>query len=70
MDREDVWKGIDQQRRELVALLEDLSAKEWEQPSLCQGWTVRHVAAHVALQNTTLAMYPRAVLRQHPMGWH
>ena len=62
MDREDVWRGIDQQRRDLVALLEDLSDQEWQHPSLCQGWTVGQVAAHVALQNTTLAMYPRAVL--------
>jgi uncharacterized protein (TIGR03083 family) len=62
MDREDVWKGIDQQRRDLVDLLEDLSAEEWQHPSLCYGWTVRQVAAHVALQNTTWAMYPRAVL--------
>ena len=43
MDREDVWRGIDQQRRELVDLLEDLSAQEWRQPSLCRGWTVRQV---------------------------
>jgi uncharacterized protein (TIGR03083 family) len=62
MDREGVWRGIDQVRRDLVDVLEDLSAQEWQQPSLCQGWTVRQVAAHVALQNTTLAMYPRAVL--------
>jgi len=61
MEREDVWKGIDQQRHDLVDLLEDLSDQEWQHPSLCQGWTVRQVAAHVALQNTTWAMYPRAV---------
>ncbi len=62
MDRDDVWKGIDQQRRDLVGLLENLSAEEWQHRSLCQGWTVRQVAAHVALQNTTWAMYPRAVV--------
>jgi uncharacterized protein (TIGR03083 family) len=62
MDRDDVWRGVDQQRRGLVDLLEDLSDQEWQHPSLCQGWNVRQVAAHLALQNTTVAMYPRAVL--------
>jgi uncharacterized protein (TIGR03083 family) len=62
VDRDEVWRAIDQQRCELVDLLEDLSAQEWQQLSLCQGWTVREVAAHVALQNTTWAMLPRAVM--------
>ena len=53
MNTEDVWRAIDDQRRRLVALLEGLSQGEWQRPSLCQGWTVRDVAAHVALQNTT-----------------
>jgi uncharacterized protein (TIGR03083 family) len=62
MDREDVWRAIDDQRRGLVELLEDLSDDEWDHPSLCEGWTVRQVAAHVALQNTTWAAMPRGVL--------
>jgi uncharacterized protein (TIGR03083 family) len=62
MDRDDVWRAIDDQRRRLVEVLEDLSEREWQHPSLCRGWTVRQVAAHVALQNTTWSMMPRAVL--------
>jgi uncharacterized protein (TIGR03083 family) len=62
MDRDNVWKAIDDQRRRLVELLEDLSDKEWREPSLCRGWTVRDVAAHVALQNTTWSAMPRAVV--------
>lgn len=62
MDRDDVWRGIDEQRRQLVALLEDLSPEEWEHPSLCAGWTVRQVAAHVALQNTPWSALPRALV--------
>ena len=62
MRREDVWRAIDEQRRRLVELLEDLSDDEWENPSLCEGWTVRQVAAHVALQNTTWAAMPRSAL--------
>lgn len=62
MDRDDVWRAIDDQRRRLTEALEDLSEQEWHHPSLCRGWTVRQVAAHVALQNTTWSMMPRAVL--------
>src|SRR5947209_3114505 len=62
MDREDVWRAIDDQRRRLVELLEDLSDDEWTHPSLCEGWTVREVAAHVALQNTPWAALPRGAV--------
>ena len=62
MEHSDVWAAIDDQRRALVHLLEDLSEKEWRQPSLCHGWTVRQVAAHLALQNTAWPAMPRAVL--------
>jgi uncharacterized protein (TIGR03083 family) len=62
MERSDAWTAIDDHRRALVRLLEDLSEEEWHRPSLCEGWTVRQVAAHLALQNTTWPAMPRAVL--------
>ena len=62
MEQSEVWAAIDDQRRALVLLLDDLSEQEWRQPSLCEGWTVRQVAAHLALQNTTWRAMPRAVL--------
>ena len=34
----------------LAGLLADLSEREWRRPSLCDGWTVRDVAAHLTLQ--------------------
>ena len=49
MDREQSWQVITEQRLSLARLLEDLSDGEWEQPSLCAGWRVRDVAAHVAM---------------------
>ncbi len=61
MDRSDVWTAIDDRRRALVHLLEGLSEEEWRRPSLCDGWTVRQVAAHLALQHTTWSMMPRVV---------
>jgi uncharacterized protein (TIGR03083 family) len=62
MEHSDAWAGIDDQRRALVHLLEDLSEQEWRRPSLCEGWTVRQVAAHLALQNTTWPAMPQAML--------
>jgi mycothiol maleylpyruvate isomerase-like protein len=40
---------ITEQRLGLASLLEGLSDDEWEQPSLCAGWRIRDVAAHVAM---------------------
>src|SRR5207244_466588 len=37
------------ERRDLAALLEELSAQQWEAPSLCAGWAVRHVVAHLTM---------------------
>jgi uncharacterized protein (TIGR03083 family) len=59
VERSDVWTAIDQQRGAIVRLLEDLTEEEWRRPSLRTGWTVREVAAHLALQNTTWAALPR-----------
>jgi uncharacterized protein (TIGR03083 family) len=61
MEQGEAWAAIDEQRRALVRLLESLSAEEWNRPSLCDGWTVRQVAAHLALQNTTWSAMPRAM---------
>jgi len=35
-------------RRDLLALLEQLDPGDWDKPTLCEGWHVRDVAAHVA----------------------
>lgn len=54
MNRDELWQAIDQERSSLADLFDDLSDQEWETPSLCQGWRVRDVAAH---------------LTQAQMGW-
>jgi uncharacterized protein (TIGR03083 family) len=45
-----VWAAIDDQRGRTADLLAQLTEEQWQHPSLCQGWTVRHVAAHLTLQ--------------------
>jgi uncharacterized protein (TIGR03083 family) len=54
MNRDEAWQTIDDERLSLANLLDDLSAQEWETPSLCAGWRVRDVAAHLTLAHTGL----------------
>jgi len=44
---EKMWDAIVEQRLELHKLLQQLSPEQWRTPSLCQGWSVQDVAAHV-----------------------
>jgi uncharacterized protein (TIGR03083 family) len=63
MNKDEGWAAIDAQRLRVAAMLEQLTDDEWRQPSLCAGWTVRDVAAHLALQQLTLGQALRALLR-------
>lgn len=47
MDTATIWSHIHAERAALADLLATLTLEEWETPSLCAGWTVRDVAAHV-----------------------
>jgi uncharacterized protein (TIGR03083 family) len=49
MDVEQSWAVTASQRRILADLIGGLSEEESHTPSLCAGWAVRDVAAHVAL---------------------
>lgn len=37
------------QRLRLADLLERMPAPDWDGPTLCEGWTVRHVVAHAVM---------------------
>ena len=52
MDVESNWRVIGSERRSLAEQLESLTDEQWETPSLCAGWRVRDVAAHLALVPT------------------
>lgn len=43
-----VWPVVHAERRALVDDLAGLESAEWETPSLCDGWAVRDVVAHLA----------------------
>ena len=53
-EAEVVWSAIDDQRARTADLLQRLNEQQWDHPSLCHGWTVRHVAAHLTLQQERL----------------
>lgn len=54
MDSNAVWQHIDSERSKLADLLESLPLAAWEQPSLCQGWSVRDVGAHLTFSHARL----------------
>ena len=63
MDVDEVWNVIDEQRSDLCDLLETLTPEQWETPSLCEGWRVRDVAAHLTFAHGTLGEVLPEVLK-------
>ncbi|MDI6103097.1 maleylpyruvate isomerase family mycothiol-dependent enzyme [Actinoplanes sp. NEAU-A12] len=49
MEENRSWVVIAEQRLAVADLLAGLTEPQWECPSLCAGWRVREVAAHIAL---------------------
>jgi uncharacterized protein (TIGR03083 family) len=47
MDRDTIWRHIHHERGALAATLRTLTPEQWEHDSLCAGWTVKDVAAHI-----------------------
>lgn len=43
----DVWPIVHAERAALIHDLEGLDDKQWEQPSLCEEWTIHDVVAHL-----------------------
>ena len=46
-DKTTTWRLIHAERAALADTLDGLSAEQWEVPSLCAGWNVRLLAAHI-----------------------
>jgi uncharacterized protein (TIGR03083 family) len=49
MDPAEIVAAVAIERVELAGELDDLTAAEWSTPSLCPGWTVQDVVAHLTL---------------------
>jgi len=54
MDSETIWRHIDAERSSVADLLESLAPAAWDEPSLCQGWSVRDVGAHLTFSHARL----------------
>jgi uncharacterized protein (TIGR03083 family) len=44
---DNVWSMLEAERIALADYLETLTPSDWEHPSLCDGWTVKDLVAHV-----------------------
>jgi uncharacterized protein (TIGR03083 family) len=47
MDKPQIWSTIHAERQALADDLEKVKDSDWKQPSLCEGWSVRDVLAHM-----------------------
>ncbi|GGN31063.1 uncharacterized protein (TIGR03083 family) [Actinoplanes campanulatus] len=65
----DPWPEIHRQRIAVADLLDSLARDDWDRPSLCAGWTIHDVAAHLTLQQMGLRDLP-ALLRSWRGGIH
>ncbi|MFD3439695.1 maleylpyruvate isomerase family mycothiol-dependent enzyme [Streptomyces sp. NPDC058685] len=53
MDRDEILSWVKAERLSLADFFEGLHDEEWEEASLCAGWTVHDVAAHLTLSTRT-----------------
>ncbi|MEU6425977.1 maleylpyruvate isomerase family mycothiol-dependent enzyme [Microbispora sp. NPDC046973] len=56
MDADAVRDAITNERMSLCDLLEELDDAEWATPSLCAGWTVKDVVAHLTTTTRTTVL--------------
>jgi uncharacterized protein (TIGR03083 family) len=66
VNTDEIWRRVDEQRIGLAGLLEGLTPEQWTAQSLCDGWQVRDVAAHL----THSHMHPvRAIVEAARSGF-
>ncbi|RYP85545.1 maleylpyruvate isomerase family mycothiol-dependent enzyme [Nocardioides guangzhouensis] len=71
MDHAQLWKHIHTERAVLAATLTGLSDEQWEHDTLCPGWTVKDVAAHViSTPQTGWRQMPGMLLRNLGRGYN
>ncbi len=64
METDEIWTHVDAGRAALADLLDTLDTEQWQEPSLCEGWTVRDVGAHLTMAHARLHEVLGPVLRQ------
>ncbi|MCZ9347194.1 maleylpyruvate isomerase family mycothiol-dependent enzyme [Streptomyces sp. TRM76130] len=66
----DVWPMVHAERAALIDDLAHLDAERWGQPSLCEGWTVHDVAAHLVDTARTTRLGFVVGLARDRFGFH
>lgn len=49
VDTDHITAETTAERRRLAGLLRDLDPQDWDRPSLCEGWRIREVVAHMTM---------------------
>lgn len=56
------WRLVFEERQDILAFLRSLTADQWGMPSLCVGWRIKDVAAHLLVDEPVQAGMSRRVL--------
>lgn len=68
-DRERIFAAVAHERREIAALIDALSDTQLATPSLCAGWDVKTVAAHlISVFDDSFWVFMRTALRRGSMA--
>ncbi|WP_039823843.1 maleylpyruvate isomerase family mycothiol-dependent enzyme [Nocardia testacea] len=59
----DIRGMLADERAEMTALLRELSEAEWDAPTLCTGWRVRELVAHLRYDSIPLTEYAGFTVR-------
>jgi uncharacterized protein (TIGR03083 family) len=71
MRKPELWRHIHAERRALAETLAGLDPHQWQQDTLCSGWTVHDVAAHVIAHPQIRAQdLPMMVVRNLGRGYN
>jgi len=69
LDRQLVFTAVANQRRQIATLIDDLDDAQLATPSLCAGWDVKTVAAHlVSVFDDSFWVFMRTALRHASMA--
>jgi uncharacterized protein (TIGR03083 family) len=56
------WRLVFEERQDILAFLRSLTSDQWGMPSLCTGWRIKDVAAHLLVDEPVQAGMARRVL--------
>lgn len=56
------WRLVVEERQDILAFLRNLTSDQWEMPSLCAGWRIKDVAAHLLVDEPVQAGMAQRVL--------